>query len=126
MTTTEVPADLRARANPLASALPSVPFAIAAAVLLGLALTWPRVLAVWQTGAFFDSDDAMRMVQIRDLMAGQSWFDLTVHRIDPPHGLSIHWSRLVDVPLVALIGAFRLLASAETAERLARILFPVT
>src|SRR5947209_1690502 len=125
MTTTEVPADLRARANPLASLLPPVPLAITAAVLLGAALTWSRVLAVWHTGAFFDSDDAMRMVQVRDLMAGQNWFDLIVHRIDPPTGLSIHWSRVVDVPLVALISALRLFASPETAERLARIIFPL-
>jgi hypothetical protein len=107
------------------AALPSVPLAIVAALTLGLVLTWPRVLTVWQTGAFFDSDDAMRMVQVRDLIAGQNWFDLTVQRINPPHGLPIHWSRVVDVPLVALIGVFRLFASAEVAERLARIVFPL-
>src|SRR5436853_4529318 len=117
MTTTEVPADLRAGANPLASALASVSFAIGAAVLLGLVLTWPRILAVWQTGAFFDSDDAMRIVQVRDLMAGQGWFDLTAQRINPPKGLLLHWSRVVDVPIVALISVFRLFASAEAAER---------
>ncbi len=108
-----------------ASALPVVPSAIITALALGLALTWPRVVAVWQTGAFFDSDDAMRMVQVRDLMAGQGWFDLTVHRINPPHGLFIHWSRVVDVPLAALIRVFRLFASADVAERLARIVFPL-
>jgi hypothetical protein len=121
--TTEASGDLAARSS--AIALPPVVLAIFAALVLGLAMTWPRVLAVWQTGAFFDSDDAMRMLQVRDLMAGQGWFDLTVHRIDPPHGLLIHWSRIVDVPLVALIRAFRLFATPETAERLARLIFPL-
>jgi hypothetical protein len=123
LTTTEACGDLAAPRQ--AIALPEVPLAIAAALLLGLALTWPRVLAVWQTGAFFDTDDAMRMVQVRDLIAGQGWFDLVVHRLHPPEGLLIHWSRVVDVPLVALIGVLRLFANPEAAERLARIVFPL-
>jgi hypothetical protein len=127
ITTTDAPAHLRAPASPIASALAPLPvaIAIASALLLGLALTWPRLVAVWQTGAFFDSDDAMRMVEVRDLMAGQGWFDLAVHRINPPHGLFLHWSRIVDVPLVALISVFRLLTNADAAERLARIMFPL-
>ncbi len=28
-----------------------------------------------------DNDDVMRLVQIRDLMAGQGWFDLTQYRL---------------------------------------------
>jgi hypothetical protein len=125
MTTTEASGDLAPRSKIAATPISPVPGAIAAALVLGLVLTWPRVVAVWQTGAFFDSDDAMRMVQVRDLLAGQAWFDMTIHRIDPPRGLFIHWSRVVDVPLVALISVFRLFASAETAERLARIVFPL-
>jgi hypothetical protein len=123
LTTTEVCGDLAAPRK--AVALPQVPLAIAAALLLGLALTWPRVVAVWQTGAFFDTDDAMRMVQVRDLMAGQAWFDMAAHRLHPPHGLLIHWSRIIDLPLVALIGLFRLFADPEAAERLGRIAFPL-
>src|SRR4051794_1752047 len=111
MTTTEAPARVRVPATPFASSLPPVPVAIAIALLLGLILTWPRFIAVWQTGAFFDSDDAMRMVEVRDLMAGQGWFDLTAQRINPPQGLLLHWSRVVDVPIVALISVFRLFAS---------------
>ncbi|MEA2861588.1 MAG: hypothetical protein QOC72_3627 [Methylobacteriaceae bacterium] len=125
MTTTDAPARLRAPASPIAAALAPVPVAIAAALLLGLVLTWPRLVAVWQTGAFFDSDDAMRMVEVRDLMAGQGWFDLIAHGINPPHGLFLHWSRVVDVPLVALISVFRLFTNPDAAERLARIIFPL-
>jgi len=73
---------------------------------------------------FRDTDDAMRMVQVRDLMAGQSWYDMVAHRLDPPQGLLSHWSRIVDTPLVLLVKAFGLLLPYEAAERAARIAFP--
>ena len=41
-----------------------------------------------------DPDDVLRMVQVRDLLAGQGWFDLTQHRLDAPvGGVAMHWSR---------------------------------
>ena len=48
------------------------------------------------------TDDAMRLVEVRDLIAGQGWFDLTQYRLDPP-GLPMHWSRVIDAPLAAII-----------------------
>src|SRR5437763_434317 len=48
--------------------------------------------------SFGDTDDAMRLVEIRDFLAGQGWFDLHQYRLDPPAGLPMHWSRLVDLP----------------------------
>ncbi|MBV8848728.1 MAG: hypothetical protein JOZ16_03995, partial [Methylobacteriaceae bacterium] len=125
MLTTDASLGFAARSRTAATPASPVPLAIAAALALGLVLTWPRVLAVWQTGAFIDTDDAMRMVQVRDLMAGQPWFDMVVHRLNPPEGLLIHWSRVVDVPLVGLISFFRLFATPEAAERLARLAFPL-
>lgn len=50
-----------------------------------------------------DTDDAMRLVQVRDLIGGQSWFDTTQFRMNPPDGTSVHWSRLVDAPIAAII-----------------------
>jgi hypothetical protein len=71
----------------------AIAWALVCAILL---LTgWPRIMA----GQLPDPDDALRLVQLRDLIAGQGWFDLTQHRIDPPGGTPMHWSRLVDVPL---------------------------
>lgn len=35
---------------------------------------------------FPDPDDAMRLVQVRDWLAGQSWFDVTQYRLSPPAG----------------------------------------
>lgn len=51
---------------------------------------------------FPDPDDAMRLVQVRDWLAGQSWFDVTQYRLSPPGGASMHWSRLVDMPIAAV------------------------
>ena len=92
---------------------------------LALLMSWPKLSAVWQTGTFFDTDDAMRMVQVRDWLAGQSWFDLTAHRLDPPAGVFMHWSRVVDVPLAALIKLFELFTGPENAEKLTRLVFPL-
>jgi hypothetical protein len=74
---------------------------------------------------FGDPDDQMRMVQIRDWMAGQSWWDITQYRMNPPEGGPMHWSRLVDLPmagLILLIGAF---ADHETAELVAAAAIPL-
>ncbi|WP_460448975.1 hypothetical protein [Alsobacter sp. SYSU BS001988] len=71
-----------------------------------------------------DTDDVMRLVQVRDLLAGQGWFDLTQHRVDPPDGLVMHWSRLVDAPIAGLIALLRLPLPADAAERVAAALWP--
>jgi hypothetical protein len=98
--------------------------AIVVALLCAAALTFSRAEAVWRSGAFFDSDDAMRAVQLRDFLAGQGWFDLTAHRLDPPDGLVMHWSRIVDVPLAGLDLFFSKFLAPEYAERATRLVFP--
>jgi hypothetical protein len=97
-------------------------FALAGAAYAGIDM--PRLLEIWRQGSYFDTDDAMRMVQVRDLLAGQSWYDMTAWRLDPPHGMFSHWSRVVDAPLAALILLFRLFLDPVHAERAARIAFP--
>jgi hypothetical protein len=98
--------------------------ALVLAASAGMLLAWARLVSVWTTGAFFDTDDAMRMVQVRDLMAGQGWFDLTAWRLDPPQGVFMHWPRIVDVPIALLIRVFGAVADPVVAERLARLTFP--
>lgn len=63
-----------------------------------------------------DTDDAMRMVVVRDFLAGQGWYDNIQHRLDAPYGAELHWSRLADLPLAGLILLFRPFAGgfAET------------
>ena len=64
-----------------------------------------------------DTDDNMRMMQVRGLLHGQGWFDLRQSRMNPPFGANIHWSRLVDLPIAGLILALRPLIGGPAAER---------
>lgn len=66
-----------------------------------------------------DTDDNMRYLQVRDWLAGQSWWDLRQYRLDPPGGADIHWSRLVDLPIAGLMLVFRLFTHADRADELA-------
>lgn len=70
-------------------------------------------------------DDPMRLVEVRDLLAGQNWFDLTQYRLDPPLGVAMHWSRLVDLPLAALITAGKMVLPAALAERVTMTAWPL-
>jgi len=72
----------------------------------------------------FSTDDAMRLVEVRDLLAGQSWFDLTQYRLDPPSGVVMHWSRLIDLPLALLIRTGATVLPIGIAEQVATILWP--
>jgi len=92
------------------------------------------LLMMWAVAAFslcvasginsLSPDDAMRLVEVRDLLAGQSWFDMTQYRLDPPGGVVSHWSRLVDLPLAMMIKLVSTFASAAFAEKLALIVWP--
>ena len=73
-----------------------------------------------------DPDDALRLVQVRDLLAGQSWFDVTQHRVFPPEGGPMHWSRLIDLPIALVIAALQPLFGQAIAERAALTIVPLT
>ncbi|MFC3578760.1 AcrB/AcrD/AcrF family protein [Sphingomonas hylomeconis] len=66
-----------------------------------------------------DTDDNMRLAQVRALLGGQGWYDLRQYRLSPPAGFDIHWSRIVDLPLAALILLLRPFVGTAEAERLA-------
>ncbi|QQR38786.1 hypothetical protein [Devosia rhizoryzae] len=77
-------------------------------------------------GPFFgDTDDAMRMVVVRDFLAGQGWYDLVQHRLNTPYGAEIHWSRLVDLPLALLLALAQLIATPSQALVLAGTIWPL-
>lgn len=74
---------------------------------------------------FHDPDDELRLVQVRDLLAGQGWFDLHQYRINGfDGGVLMHWSRLVDAPIAAVILLFRPLLGTAGAEMAALLLVP--
>jgi hypothetical protein len=70
------------------------------------------------------TDDAMRLVEVRDFLAGQRWFDLTQYRLDPPNGVETHWSRLIDLPLALLIKAGAMFLKRSVAEQIALVIWP--
>jgi hypothetical protein len=73
--------------------------------------------------AAHDNDSLLRLVEIRDLIGGQGWFDLHQYRMGPQGGFVMHWSRLVDAPIAAIIFVVSAitgkLATGETAALLA-------
>jgi len=72
-----------------------------------------------------DTDDNMRMMQVRALLHGQDWFDLRQYRLNPPFGANIHWSRLVDLPIAAIILLARPFVGGADAERIAVAVAPM-
>ena len=102
-----------------------------AALWAGLAWLTCCVVLIWlahgrfSTLAFRDPDDAMRLVQVRDWLAGQFFFDVSQHRVNPPHGGPMHWSRIVDMPIAGLILLLRPLLGAASAELIACIAVPL-
>ena len=82
----------------------------------------------WTDIRFFnlgDTDDNLRMMQVRGLLHGQGWFDLRQYRLNPPWGANIHWSRLIDLPLAGLILALRPFLGGPGAERWAVAIAPL-
>lgn len=71
------------------------------------------------------ADSSLRLAVVRALLEGQSWFDMTMYRILPPEGLSLHWSRYVDAPIAAVILAFKPLFGMAAAERIAVTVYPL-
>jgi hypothetical protein len=114
-------AGARSKAPPL-GAITAAAILFAAAVTL--VMFWTRLQEVWFHGAFHNPDDAMRLVEVRALLAGQHWFDMTAYGLDPPFGASMHWSRVVDLPIAVLIKLFGLFTDVARAEILARLVFP--
>lgn len=71
-----------------------------------------------------DNDDAMRLSAVRDLIAGQGWYDTTQYRAMPPDGVSLHWSRLIDAPLAGLTVLFSAFLNPKMALTLAAATWP--
>ncbi|WP_139353973.1 hypothetical protein [Sinorhizobium sp. A49] len=72
-----------------------------------------------------DNDDVMRLVQVRDLLNGQGWYDLVQLRLGLEGGTQMHWSRLIDLPIAGLISLFRPVFEPGSAEVLALAIWPI-
>ena len=73
-----------------------------------------------------DNDSLLRLVQVRDLLQGQGWFDLHQYRMGLEGGFVMHWSRLVDAPIAAIIlAASAMGGSPAFAEATALVIWPM-
>ncbi len=104
----------------LASPFAWVVFATAVLIAANNALTGPGLLQ-----SLGDTDDAVRLLTVRELLAGGSYFDTTLPRIGAPDALVSHWSRLIDLPLVAMIATLQPFTGGPTAELITRAVWPV-
>ncbi|MEL7197970.1 MAG: hypothetical protein AAGL10_06615 [Pseudomonadota bacterium] len=102
--------------------------------LIRIALCW-AVLSMVLIGIHFSNiegfrsmgpDDILRLVQVRDMAAGQTWFDGAQYRINASDGgVAMHWSRLVDLPLYLIVVVLTPVLGSEWAETIAVILVPL-
>jgi len=83
----------------------------------------------WQRGniaaTLGDTDDATRMVLARGLLGGKGWFDQFIGRLQPPVGVYLHWSRLIDGGIAGLIWLAERVTSPVKAELGARFIWPM-
>lgn len=75
--------------------------------------------------AFWDSDDATRLVQVRELLDGASWYDTTLPRFGGAEPLVSHWSRIVDLPLAFMLASFEQAMPQAQAEMATPALWPL-
>lgn len=98
---------------------------MAAALALLLAVVWAwRDWAALAALRLPDTDDVMRLQQIRDWLGGQGFGDLAQHRLGAA-GLEMHWSRLPDLVPGAIIALLTPVTGAHAAELVAVILWPL-
>lgn len=102
---------------------------LGAALLLAGLLTLAWTLQGWTNLSVLrlpDTDDVVRLQQIRDWLGGQAFGDLAQHRLGAPPGLEMHWSRLPDLVPAALIFVLSPLLGAHAAELAAVIAWPAS
>lgn len=97
------------------------------AALLGTIIIYAIGIATYSDSGIPNADDVMRMVSVRDLLAGQNWFDPTQYRLGLDGGTLMHWSRLVDAPIMGFYHlAFAVTGSVQDAEIFAKFAWPAT
>lgn len=73
---------------------------------------------------FSEPDNAMRLVHVRDMLAGQDWFDSVQHRLGPPDGLPMHWAQWIDGAIALPIMLLTPLIGQHAAEIVMAFVWP--
>lgn len=100
----------------------------AAASLTTLILLGVQAISHFPTlnGSGGDNDSLLRLVEVRDLIAGQGWFDLAQYRMGIDGGFIMHWSRLVDAPIAAIIVIGKAVSGSQAVgEMAAQLAWPL-
>ena len=105
--------------------LGSMPRLLAVAAVFGLVICLTMSKNTHLIGHLGDTDDATRLVLVRDLLAGRGWYDQWLSRMGPPAGTFMHWSRLLDGALAGMNGLLRLVLPPATAELAMRFFWPM-
>ena len=97
--------------------------------MLGWVLAVGVLLAGYGVSAlrqdFVEPDNAMRLVEVRDFIAGQAWFDTTEARLNPPAGTPMHWARWIDAAIAAPIVLLKPLIGQREAEVATGFIWPL-
>ncbi len=72
-----------------------------------------------------DSDDVARVMEVRNWIDGQGFYDMLLHRANPPIGAQLHWSRLSDLPLASVELFLRNFYPHDIAEKQAVFFTPL-
>ena len=102
------------------------------------ALDWRLVVGFWASvsvflvglallkagGIPYFGDDALRMVTATEFLHGQGWQDLGLYRDNAPYGTTMHWSRLIDAPVAALMALATPLVGPTAAGDVAAAIWP--
>ena len=92
--------------------------------LLLLFMSWTRNGAKLLRGELASNDDYMRMVEVRDWLGGQNWFDMHQYRLNPVDPLYSHWSRISDVLIGGPIKLLTPIIGQANAEITMVIVYP--
>ena len=102
---------------------------------------WPLIFIAWIVSAVVlvarakvtagtvplvnDTDDAMRLDTVHDLLAGQGWWDHLQHRLNVPSGAEIHWTHIIDAMIGGLMLLFRPFLGASAADTVTVYVYPM-
>ena len=70
-------------------------------------------------------DDNIRMLRVFDFINGAGWYDNLITRANAPEGYLSGWSRLVDLPLAAIVLIFKPYLGQMQAGLVASIILPL-
>ncbi|EPZ8238331.1 hypothetical protein ACXWGB_002125 [Vibrio fluvialis] len=97
---------------------------IALAVVISLFMLiyhWPSINS-WQLG---DNDNYMRLHQIQTFIASPSWYVTPLKDFNYNDGQIIHWSRIVDLPILAIYYTLAIFVSSTLALKLSISIIPL-